>query len=61
MPYVADLREAAKMRAHRMVFDYVDAGADDEITLRRNKDAYSQLELHYHVLAVRAVQARPPA
>ena len=34
-----------------MVFDYLDAGADDEITIRRNKDAYSQLELHYHVLA----------
>ena len=34
-----------------MVFDYLDAGADDEITIRRNKDAYSQLELHYHILA----------
>ncbi|ACO66182.1 glycolate oxidase [Micromonas commoda] len=34
-----------------MVFDYLDAGADDEITIRRNKDAYSQLELHYRILA----------
>ena len=34
-----------------MVFDYLDGGADDEITLRRNKDAYSELEMHYRVLA----------
>merc|ERR1719440_844176 len=34
-----------------MVFDYLDAGADDEISLRRGKDAYSQLEMHYHVLS----------
>mmetsp|Transcript_17803 Transcript_17803/g.40432 ORF Transcript_17803/g.40432 Transcript_17803/m.40432 type:complete len:382 (-) Transcript_17803:367-1512(-) len=34
-----------------MVFDYLDAGADDEISLRRGKDAYSQLEMHYHCLA----------
>jgi hypothetical protein len=48
---IADLRLAARQRAHRMVFDYLDAGADDEITLRRNKDAYSSLELHPRVLA----------
>jgi isopentenyl diphosphate isomerase/L-lactate dehydrogenase-like FMN-dependent dehydrogenase len=34
-----------------MVFDYLDAGADDEISLRRGKDAYSELEMHYKVLA----------
>jgi isopentenyl diphosphate isomerase/L-lactate dehydrogenase-like FMN-dependent dehydrogenase len=34
-----------------MVFDYLDAGSDDEVSLRRGKDAYSQLEMHYHVLA----------
>ena len=48
---ISDLRDAAKRRAHKMVFDYLDAGADDEITIRRNKDAYSQLELHYKILA----------
>jgi len=47
---IADLRLCAKARAHKMVFDYLDAGADDEISLRRGKDAYSQLEMHYHVL-----------
>jgi len=34
-----------------MVFDYLDSGADDEIILRRAKDAYSELEMHYHCLA----------
>ena len=34
-----------------MAFDYLDAGADDEITLRRNKDAYSELEMHFKILA----------
>ena len=48
---VSDLRDAAKARAHKMVFDYLDAGADDEITIRRNKDAFSQIELHYRILA----------
>jgi len=48
---IADLRLCAKQRAHKMVFDYLDAGADDEISLRRGKDAYSELEMHYHVLS----------
>jgi L-lactate dehydrogenase (cytochrome) len=34
-----------------MVFDYLDSGADDEISLRRGKDAYSELEMHYKILA----------
>jgi isopentenyl diphosphate isomerase/L-lactate dehydrogenase-like FMN-dependent dehydrogenase len=34
-----------------MVFDYLDAGADDEISLRRGKDAYSELEMHFHILS----------
>jgi len=34
-----------------MVFDYLDAGADDEISLRRAKDAYSEPEMHYKVLS----------
>lgn len=29
----------------------MDGGADDEITLRRNKDAYTEMEMHYRVLA----------
>lgn len=34
-----------------MVFDYLDAGADDEISLRRGKDAYTELEMHFKVLS----------
>lgn len=48
---IADLRLIAKARAHKMVFDYLDSGADDEISLRRGKDAYSELEMHYKILA----------
>jgi L-lactate dehydrogenase (cytochrome) len=33
-----------------MVFEHVDGGADDERSLRRGKDAYSELEMHYKVL-----------
>ena len=53
---IADLRLCAERRAHRMVFDYIDSGADDEISLRRNKTALDEIELHYHVLA----GVRPP-
>ena len=33
---IADLREIAKRRLPRAVFDYLDGGAEDEITLREN-------------------------
>src|SRR6266545_1342350 len=33
---VADLRRLAKARLPRVVFDYIDGGADDEVTLREN-------------------------
>ena len=42
---IADLREAAEARVHSMCFGYLDSGGDDEVTLRRNKDAYSALRL----------------
>ena len=38
-------------RYPQMVFDYLDAGAADEISLRRGKDAYSELEMHYHIMS----------
>jgi L-lactate dehydrogenase (cytochrome) len=47
---IADLRRAARRRAHRMVFDYIDGGADDELTLRRNSSAFDDYALHYKVL-----------
>jgi len=48
---ISDLREAAKSRAHKMVFDYIDGGADDEKTLARNSSAFDDYELLYRVLS----------
>lgn len=47
---IADLRAAARRRAHRMVFDYIDGGADDEYSLRRNCEAFDEYELLFRVL-----------
>jgi len=40
---VADLRRLAKARLPRVVFDYIDGAADDEVTLRGNEDAFRQV------------------
>ena len=42
---LTDLRRAAYRRLPKMVFDYLDGGAEDEITLRRNSDAFANYEL----------------
>lgn len=47
---VEDFRRAARRRAHRMVFDYIDGGADDEVTLKRNPAAFDDYDLVYRVL-----------
>ena len=48
---IDDLRVAARQRAHRMVFDYIDGGADDEVTLGRNTKAFDDYDLLFKVLA----------
>src|SRR5579863_5826749 len=40
---IADLRRLAKRRLPRVVFDYVDGGADDERTLRENSRAFEDV------------------
>jgi isopentenyl diphosphate isomerase/L-lactate dehydrogenase-like FMN-dependent dehydrogenase len=40
---VADLRRAAKRRLPRAVFDYIDGGADAEVTLRENCRAFDDV------------------
>ena len=40
---IADLRRLAKRRLPRLAFDYIDGGADDEITLRENSLAFTRL------------------
>ena len=37
---IEDLRLAARRRVPRVLFDYIDGGADAEITLRENRQAY---------------------
>ncbi|MFC4945034.1 alpha-hydroxy acid oxidase [Pseudonocardia sp. GCM10023141] len=47
---VADLRAAARRRLPRMVFDFVDGGAEDEQTLRDNEQAFRRWTLRPRVL-----------
>ena len=42
---IPQIREIARHRAHPMIFDYMDGGADDEVTLRYNHEAYSEYEI----------------
>jgi L-lactate dehydrogenase (cytochrome) len=53
---ISDLRRAAKRRLPRSVFDYIDGGADGEITLRENVRAFEDVAFRPHC----AVDA-PPA
>lgn len=56
---IADLRELARRRLPRMVFDFVDGGAEDEVTLRANREAFAALALRPRVLV--DVAERPQA
>lgn len=47
---VADLRETARRRLPRSVLDYIEGGADDEITLRANTDELRRWQLQPRVL-----------
>lgn len=42
---IADLRALARRRLPKLVFDYLEGGADDEITSRRNTTAFDEYEL----------------
>lgn len=47
---IDDFRAAARRRAHKMVFDYIDGGADDEKTMAQNSAAFDDYELAFKVL-----------
>jgi L-lactate dehydrogenase (cytochrome) len=47
---VWDLREAARKRLPRGCFDYIDGGAEDELTLERNVEAFRRFEFRPRVL-----------
>ncbi len=41
---VEDLRRESRRRLPRAVFDFIEGGAEDEVTLRRNREAFEWLE-----------------
>ena len=47
---VSDLRAIARRRLPRGVFDYVDGGAEDEVTLTANTDAFRRIQFRPRVL-----------
>ena len=47
---IEDLRGLARRRLPRMVFDFYDGGAEDEVTLRGNRAAFENLRLAPRVL-----------
>jgi L-lactate dehydrogenase (cytochrome) len=53
---IADLRELAWRRLPRVLFDYIDGGAQDEVTLRANQEDFGRIKLVQRVL--RDVSAR---
>ncbi len=47
---IEDLRQAARRRLPRAIFDFIDGGAQDEITLRHNVEDFRRLSLLPRVL-----------
>lgn len=47
---IHDLRRASRRRLPRAVFDFIDGGAEDEVTMRLNRRAFEQLALVPRVL-----------
>ncbi len=47
---IADLRDLARRRVPRAIFEYADRGSYDEITLRRNRADLDALELRQRVM-----------
>ncbi len=47
---IADLRERARRRVPRAIFEYADRGSYDEVTLRRNRADFERLEFRQRVM-----------
>lgn len=47
---VTDLRQAARRRLPRLLFDYIDGGSYDEITIARNREDLKAIALRQRVL-----------
>lgn len=47
---IPDFRELARLRLPRFLFDYIDGGSYDEVTLRRNRSDLGEVALRQRVL-----------
>ncbi len=47
---IADLREAARRRLPRGVFEFVDRGSEDEVAVRNNREAFHRIKLMHRAL-----------
>ncbi len=48
---IADLREIARQRMPKGIFEFIDRGAEDEVALRHNRAAFERIKLRPRVLA----------
>jgi L-lactate dehydrogenase (cytochrome) len=48
---IGDLRSMGRRRLAASIFHYIDGAADDEVTYRRNTEAYERCDLVPNVLA----------
>ena len=56
---IEDLRELARWRVPKIVFNYIDGGAEGEWTLRENRRAFEQVTFRpHHAVAVAACDLR---
>ena len=47
---IADMKELARKKLPSVMFDYIDGGAEDEITVNWNRNAYQKYKFIPHVL-----------
>lgn len=45
-----DIRRAARWRLPKLIFDYVDSGTEDDVSLRRNTEAYADIMFRPRVM-----------
>jgi L-lactate dehydrogenase (cytochrome) len=49
-PYnITTWREAARRKLPQAIFDYIDGGAEDEVTMRANSSSFSDVRLRYRI------------
>lgn len=47
---IEDLRRMARRRLPKVIFDYLDGGSDDEVTLRKNRAVFADYSLKSSML-----------